>query len=65
MPQSVDELKTRAEQAELSDVSTDQSVCGNCRFYAEMVEGIGYCSHRAVDMVVGEPWWCKFWAAKD
>jgi hypothetical protein len=25
-------------------------------------EGIGYCIHREVDMVVGGPWWCKLWA---
>ncbi len=26
-----------------------------------MKEGIGFCAHREVDMVVGAPWWCKLW----
>ena len=28
----------------------------------ELREGIGYCAHRQLDMVVGAPWWCKLWA---
>lgn len=62
MTQSVQDLKTRAEEADLSHESTDEQVCGNCRFYQEMREEIGYCAHQKVDMVVGGEWWCKFWA---
>jgi len=62
MAQSVSELKTRAEEADLSHESTDEQVCDNCRFYQEMRDEIGYCAHGKVDMVVGGDWWCKFWA---
>jgi hypothetical protein len=62
MAQSVQDLKTRAEQAELWSYSTNDDRCDNCRFYSPMKEGIGYCAHREVDMVVGATWWCKYWA---
>lgn len=62
MAQSVEALKARAEQADLSYESTDEQHCHNCQFYEEMVDQIGYCSLDKVDMVVGGPWWCKFWA---
>ena len=60
--QSIEELKTRAESVELSSFSTNEDQCDNCRFYKSMTEGIGYCIHKDVDMVVGGPWWCKLWA---
>ncbi|MPZ48020.1 MAG: hypothetical protein GEU75_01685 [Dehalococcoidia bacterium] len=63
MAQSVQELKVRVEQADLWPESTNDDHCDNCRFYMEIKEGIGYCAHRDVDMVVGAPWWCKLWAA--
>ena len=62
MVQSVKELKERAEKVDLWDKSTDETQCDNCKFYKEMKEGIGYCAHREVDMVVGAPWWCKLYA---
>jgi hypothetical protein len=62
MAQSVTALKERAEEADLSYESTDQEHCFNCQFYEEMVDQIGYCKLAKVDMVVGGPWWCKFWA---
>jgi hypothetical protein len=34
----------------------------NCRYYLELREGIGYCAHRQLEMVVGAPWWWKLWA---
>jgi hypothetical protein len=42
--------------------STNDDRCDNCRFYQAIKEGIGYCAHREVDMVVGADWWCKLWA---
>ena len=62
MPQSADELKARVEQADLWPESTNDDRCDNCRYYQELREGIGYCAQRQVDMVVGGPWWCQFWA---
>jgi len=62
MAQSVQALKERAEQADLSYESTDEQHCYNCQFYDKLVEEIGYCHLEKVDMVVGGPWWCKFWA---
>nr|ANA08056.1 hypothetical protein 5G4_027 [uncultured bacterium 5G4] len=61
MAQSTTELKKRAEEVDLSAESTNDDICGNCKYYQEMTDGIGYCAHRQVDMVVGEPWWCKLW----
>ncbi len=63
MAQSVKELQERAEKADLWDHSTNDDQCDNCKFYKEMKEGIGYCAHREVDMVVGAVWWCKLWEA--
>ena len=62
MAQSVKELQARAEQVDLWSYSTNEDQCDNCRFYRPMKEGIGYCAHREVDMVVGAVWWCKLWA---
>ncbi len=64
MTQSVAELKKRAKEVDLWDKSTDETQCDNCRYYREMKEGIGYCAHKEVDMVVGAPWWCKLYAPK-
>jgi hypothetical protein len=61
MAQSVQELKKRVEDTDLWPESTNEDQCDNCRFYRELREGIGYCAHRQVDMVVGAPWWCKLW----
>jgi hypothetical protein len=61
MMQSLSELKTRAEAIDLYNYSTNNDRCDNCKFYKVMREGIGYCAHREVDMVVGGPWWCKLW----
>jgi hypothetical protein len=62
MAQSVPELKARIEAVDLWSYSTNDDRCDNCRFYKVLKEGIGYCAHRDVDMVVGGPWWCKLWA---
>jgi len=62
VPQSVEELKKRVEEADLWPESTNEDRCDNCRYYRELREGIGYCIHREVDMVVGGPWWCRLWA---
>ena len=60
--QSVEELKQRIEKVDLWSESTNDDRCDNCRFYKELREGIGYCIHKDVDMVVGGPWWCSLWA---
>jgi hypothetical protein len=57
------ELKARVEQADLWPESTNDDRCDNCAFYKAIKDGIGYCAHRDVDMVVGGPWWCKLWKA--
>jgi hypothetical protein len=62
MAQSVTELTARIERADLWPESTNDDRCDNCRYYRELREGIGYCAHRDVDMVVGGPWWCSLWA---
>jgi len=59
--QSVQELTVRAEKADLWSYTTDEDRCDNCRFYKLMKEGIGYCAHKELDMVVGGAWWCKLW----
>ena len=64
MPQTAAELKTRVEAADLWPESTNEDRCDNCRYYLELREGIGYCAHRQLDMVVGGPWWCKLWDRK-
>lgn len=61
--QSVPELKKRVEDIDLWSYSTNEDRCDNCKFYKIIKEGIGYCAHREVDMVVGAPWWCKLWQA--
>lgn len=61
--QSLGELKTRVENVDLWPSSTNDDRCDNCRYYKLIKEGIGYCAHRDVDMVVGGPWWCKLWEA--
>jgi hypothetical protein len=60
--QSVEELKARVEKVDLWPESTNEDQCDNCRFYKELREGIGYCIHKDVDMVVGGPWCCSLWA---
>lgn len=60
--QSLPELKARVENVDLWPESTNEDQCDNCKFYKVIKEGIGYCAHRDVDMVVGAPWWCKLWA---
>ena len=62
MAQSVQELKARVELVDLWPESTNDDRCDNCRYYQVIKEGIGYCGHREVDMVVGGLWWCKLWA---
>lgn len=62
MAQSVQELKRRVESVDLWPESTNEDRCDNCKFYKVLKEGIGYCAHREVDMVVGAPWWCKLWS---
>jgi hypothetical protein len=60
--QSLSDLKTRVENIDLWSHSTNEDRCDNCKFYKVIKEGIGFCAHREVDMVVGAPWWCKLWA---
>jgi hypothetical protein len=62
MPQLAADLKKRVEDVDLWPESTNEDQCDNCRYYQELREGIGYCGHREVDMVVGAQWWCKLWA---
>ena len=62
MAQSIQELKQRVETVDLWPESTNADRCDNCKFYKVLKEGIGYCAHREVDMVVGGAWWCKLWA---
>jgi hypothetical protein len=62
MAQSMEDLKKRVEEADLWSESTNDDRCDNCRYYRELREGIGYCAHRELDMVVGGLWWCKLWA---
>ena len=59
--QSLSELKARVETADLWPERTNDDRCDNCKFYKVIKDGIGYCAHRDVDMVVGGPWWCKLW----
>ena len=61
MTQSASELKKRVEDADLWPESTNDDRCDNCKFYRELREGIGFCAHKQLDMVVGAPWWCKLW----
>jgi len=49
------ELKARIETVDLWSESTNDDRCDNCRYYRELSEGIAYCIHREVDMVVGAP----------
>ena len=65
MAQSVKDLTQRMVEVDLWSESTNEDRCDNCKFYKVMGDadrGMGYCAHREVDMVVGGPWWCKFWA---
>ena len=62
MVQLAQDLKARVEKVELWPESINEDRCDNCRFYRELREGIGFCAHREVDMVVGRSWWCKLWA---
>jgi hypothetical protein len=62
MVQLAKDLKVRVETVDLWPESTNDDRCENCRFYQELRSGIGYCSHREVDLVVGAPWWCSLWA---
>ena len=55
------ELKARVEAVDLWPESTNDDRCDNCVFYKKIKDGIGYCAHKEVDMVVGGPWWCKLW----
>ena len=59
--QSVTELAARVEKADLWPESTNDDRCDNCLFYKVIKDGIGYCAHRELDMIVGGPWWCKLW----
>ncbi len=61
MAQSTQELQKRIEEADLWPESTNDDRCDNCAYYRELREGIGYCAHQQLDMVVGGPWWCKLW----
>ena len=62
MAQNAQDLKTRVEDADLWPESSNDDRCDDCKFYKELRGGIGDCAHKALDMVVGGPWWCKLWA---
>jgi hypothetical protein len=35
--------------------------CQNCLFYLDTSEGISYCWHPKLRILVGAQWWCQWW----
>lgn len=35
--------------------------CDNCHYYANPEQGISYCWHPKLEIMVGKQWWCDRW----
>jgi hypothetical protein len=55
------ELRHLAQDAVLRGKPNGDERCDNCLFYLEPAEGISYCWHPKLRVLVGAQWWCQWW----
>jgi cytochrome P450 len=52
-------------EAALTGRPTMGQRCSGCHFYLESADPMAFCWHERVQLLVGEDWWCHFWAERD
>lgn len=65
-PKEIDEknallLKHMIEDNVLKGKPYGDEKCDNCLFYLNPDEGISYCWHPKLRILVGGEWWCQWW----
>jgi hypothetical protein len=55
------ELMHLAQDAVLRGKPSGDEKCQNCLFYLDTSEGISYCWHPKLRILVGADWWCQWW----
>lgn len=65
-PKEIDEknwlvLKDLLERATLKGHPYGNEKCDNCRYYLNPDDGISYCWHPQLRILVGAEWWCQWW----
>lgn len=38
--------------------------CGNCLYYLNPGDGLAYCWHEKLGILVGESWWCHYFETR-
>ncbi len=67
-PKPIDEqnwlkLKDLMERATLRPKPYEDERCDNCLYYLNPDDGISYCWHQQLRILVGADWWCQWWEA--
>jgi hypothetical protein len=65
-PKEVDEqnallLQHLIEDSILRGKPNGDERCRNCLYYLNPDEGLAYCWHQKLRILVGEDWWCQWW----
>jgi hypothetical protein len=55
------ELMHLAQDAVLRGKPSGDEKCQNCLYYLDTSEGISYCWHPKLRILVGAEWWCQWW----
>jgi hypothetical protein len=55
------ELMHLAKDAVLRGKPNGDEKCANCLYYLDASEGISYCWHPKLRVLVGADWWCQWW----
>ena len=57
-------LMHRAEDALLDHHPHDEEACKDCKWYIGF-DGIAYCWHSKIRMLVGPDWWCQWFETEE
>jgi hypothetical protein len=66
----IDEARFEATQrivkvAALRPTPLDDDSCGTCLYYLEPENGLSFCWHAKLHVLVDARWWCHFWEMRD
>ena len=55
------QLRHLSSDAVLRGKPNGDEKCANCLYYLDASEGISYCWHPKLRILVGAEWWCQWW----
>ena len=51
--------------AALRPTPIEDDRCGNCLYYLDPSEGLAYCWHEKLGILVDAGWWCHFFETRE